>query len=387
MREKFTSLTVKEIKDYERTNKISVPSSFRKSERIDYILRVEKERSMGIVATTFSSLDIYDKIMRPEKEYFFERIEASGGWIKHLDTYGWSVVKIPDFSPEDSVDEFYTFLESLGHWENDEWRETSFNRNDGTTWKRTSIAPSINGIFKRFIGHEEFLWNIREKCHPIFSEIFEEDDLVSSFDGACFLYNVRGSSFSKSSPKIHVDQPRWYKKRGVVQGVVNLIDSGPNDGGLIILDDVNAFFRYIRDRPSACLFWEGADISHPVFDSLRGNNQEGERMFIKISVPAGYIMLFDSVIFHGIDIPTRKDSIRMVTYVSQVPKRFLTYEENRKRIEWYEQGKMTGHWCYGRWLSNTDGFTHRTNGYNVPREIKKGNSNVSQLRRSLVGYD
>nr|WIL04106.1 hypothetical protein Clen_176 [Cedratvirus lena] len=76
----------------------------------------------------------------------------------------------------------------------------------------------------------------------------------------------------------------------------------------------------------------------------------------------------------------------MCLYVSMAPRRGADEKLLQKRIQTYEKGRMTGHWCYG------DGFTvcpehaHHlySKGYPVPElEIAPCNT---ELRRRLIGY-
>lgn len=100
---------------------------------------------------------------------------------EHLKEKGWAIVKIPDFDPEYYKTKFFDYIDTCSE---------SFDRNDRSTWTTDNLpfrrSPD-RGIIRYYIGHVEFLWDIRQKCVGIFKDLWETDDLVCSYDGACFI--------------------------------------------------------------------------------------------------------------------------------------------------------------------------------------------------------
>lgn len=285
-------------------------------------------------------------------------------WQKHLKEYGWAVAPIPDFKSEKYVDGFFDWLEYCCD---------RFKRDDKTTWKTKNIPINLHGIFKNYIGHSDFIWEIREKCLPIFQTIHETNDLLCSFDGACFLYNKpRITSYSR----LHLDQGR-FQDMYCVQGAVNLVDNGPNDGGLIVLEGSHkAFDRYHERHPFEGFDWAPVDMNDEEFKDLPA---------IKVCAPAGHILLWDSKTVHC-NTPPQSDNIRMVTYVSMQPRSLADKDLLEKRIKLYENGRMTSHWCVGGWAS-VNSLHPRSYGqaYVRPKEIEI--AKLNSIQRRLVGYD
>ncbi len=195
---------------------------------------------------------------------------------------------------------------------------------------------NYHGIFKNYIGHEEFIWDTREKCFDIFKEIWQTEDLLCSFDGACFLpYKKRNSNKSW----LHIDQSRYVgnPNGGIqcVQGLVNLRDNGPNDGGLLLLEGSQNYYNgYMNRHPL-----EGfnahfnIDLTDPEISTCRP---------IKICAPKGHILLWDGKMVHCNVPPKNENGLRMCIYVSMQPSIFCDDKDRKKRITAAGKGRMTG---------------------------------------------
>ena len=178
-------------------------------------------------------------------------------------------------------DKLYSWIESIS---------PEFSRYDSNT---QNIPLNQKGIFQNYIGQENFIW--------------ETNDLLSSFDGDCFLPYKRQDSW------LHLDQSKYVGDRAFcIQGLVTLTESGPNDGGLLLLEGFQAHYKI--------------DINDSNMKKCKP---------IKICAPPGYMIIWES---------------RMCIYVSMSPKENCNQEYMKKRIKAAMDNRMTGHWCYG------DGF-------------------------------
>lgn len=85
------------------------------------------------------------------------------------------------------------------------------------------------------VPHEKFAWDIR--CEPgvvsAFEKVYDTEDLIVSFDAINFTFPGR-TDIKPNKPWPHQDQDP--KKPGFrcLQGLVNILPNGPNDGGLIV---------------------------------------------------------------------------------------------------------------------------------------------------------
>ena len=358
--------TVEDIKKWAKENNIDFPSGLKKEHLIDYIRGSKIEKEKGINKQMINSnMKLED--LHPVSA------DASIDWFNHLHKFGWAVAPIPGWKP-DFVNMFFDFLESCN---------PVFKRNEIDTWKGKNLPTLLHGILKHYFGHTELEWQIRELCAPIFARIFNcsPSDLLSSFDGGCFM-NVKKKNTNKSW--IHVDQSRYTKGFLCVQGVVNFIDNGAEDGGLVLVENSRSVFEeYMNKYPSEGITWGPANMEDSILK---------DKKLLKICAPAGHVLLWDSRMFHCNVQPTgsalKEDGtprFRMATYVSMQPRLNATEKELKKRVELYEKGRMTGHWCYGHYFSaNAEHPYTRGGPNNRPDEIEI--AKLNDLRKRLIGY-
>lgn len=358
----ISPFTIKQLKEFCKNYSIPIPSGLKRHELILYIYAFYTEYNSGISSSNFTPLTIHQR--PPTPTY----VDSSIPWIQHLHVHGWTVVPIPDFDPQYYVNCFWSFLESC---------HPQFNRHDSTTWLPSNMPVLHHGIFKQYIGHTSWMWDIRQKCKPLFEHLWNTTDLLCSFDGACFFKPFKPSSSNSPKYWIHSDQGSFSLDFCCVQGIVNLLDNGPDDGGLVIVQNShNVFSNYLQRHPTQGFSWFHVDMTDPLVSSLP---------LLKICAPPGHIILFDSRVFHC-NIPPSGTSCRMATYVSMQPRSGSDPSILQKRIISYEHGRMTGHWCYGPWFSLNPKHPHTygaTN--NCPSDIEI--ATLNPIQRRLVGYD
>jgi hypothetical protein len=354
----ISNLTVKQIREWAGQNDIKPPSGLKKADLIRFVEGAVQERQSGVVKEAKTSNILLDRIVPVQADPNLD-------WHTHLMTHGWAIAPIPGWDTT-YVDMFFRWFESFC---------PQFRRTDTSTWKTANMPVLLHGILKHHFGHTELQWQIREKCLPIFSQIWGTDNLLCSFDGGCLMKPVDRTNSLKSW--IHTDQPRDYTHFACVQGVVNFVANGPADGGLVLVERSHqTFVEYMNRHPSEGLSWGKADMNDP--------SLSGQRL-IKICAPAGHILLFDGRMFHCNVHPYNSTNYRMATYVSMQPRTGATPKELEKRIKLYETGRMTGHWCYGPYFKET---AENPRSYGTPF-LKPSEIEVAPLnetRRRLIGY-
>lgn len=368
----LTHLTVVQIKTWAKENGLRVPSSLKKADLIQFLMGAYQEKLAGAAPerkTITAALDqLQPRIPVPELD-----------WLTHLHTYGWAVAPITGWEQRFTLN-FFEWFESCS---------PNFKANDPATWKTANMPIMLHGILKHYFGHTEMQWRIRELCAPIFARIWgcQPEDLLSSFDGGCFLpCKEKGAATNRSFKQwIHNDQYRAATGFVCVQGIVNFLENGAEDGGLVLVENSHTVFAdYMARHPSEGIVWNPADMSDPGLANLP---------LVKICAPAGHIILFDSRTFHcnvhpyGTKIrPDGTVRFRMCTYVSMQPRIGATPAELVKRRALYENGRMTGHWCYGPWLKETSEHPRIYGGQNNrPATIEI--APLTPLRRRLIGYE
>lgn len=112
-----------------------------------------------------------------------------------------------------------------------------FNRNDPSTIHKDYLpAISEKGMCHGYgVPHEDFTWEIR--CEPgvygAFEKVYDTQDLIVSFDAVGFGFPNR-KDLPPNKPWPHQDQNPEKPGFRCLQGLVNILPNGPNDGGLIV---------------------------------------------------------------------------------------------------------------------------------------------------------
>lgn len=149
-------------------------------------------------------------------------------WLAELEEKGYCVVPgvLSRSKSSEYVSKFWDWLESF---------HTGVDRSNPKTWTCSKLPHNSHGIIQHFaIGHAQFVWDIRseDSVIDVFSKIWNTQRLLVSFDGANFSRVTK----SQTKPWPHVDQGPKKKGKVCIQGLVNLLDSGENDGGLLVYE-------------------------------------------------------------------------------------------------------------------------------------------------------
>lgn len=354
--------TVKQIREYATQQGIKPPSGLIKNDLIRFISGQLIERSQGILNDPKTQHIPYASLVPTTPD-------PNVDWLLHLHTEGWAVVPVPNW---DSSFE-NTFLD---------WFSsccTNFDKKDITTWTTENLPVTQHNILKNYFGQTELQWQIRELTLPIFSRIWscQPEDLLCSFDGGCLIPPKSIKEGESFRHWFHVDQRFENTNFCNVQGIVNFRENGPNDGGLVLIKkSKDVFAEYMQKHPSYGIFWKVCDMT----DSLLA-----DRELLKICAPPGSIILFDSRMFHANTPPTNTDNYRMCTYVSMQPRSGATQKELDKRVKLYEGGRMTSHWCYGKYFKeNPEHPNTYGKPYNKPPTVEV--AQLNDIRKRLIGY-
>ncbi|CAD6563606.1 MAG: hypothetical protein TREMPRED_000009 [Tremellales sp. Tagirdzhanova-0007] len=246
-----------------------------------------------------------------------------------LDKNGFAVVKhvITAEQAATYVDQAYAWLEGFGK---------GFDRNDRSTWKVDKLpAFTKGGLYNRHgSGHEQFAWDIRSEPGLIetFAKIWGTDELLVSFDGVNVSLPFEKDDLVDRAPWPHVDQSPLRRFKHCVQGIMNLYENGPNDGGLMVLEGsfglYNAFFEsHEDDAPPGG--WDEKDSYRFDEKQLRWFYDRG-CTWRKIEAEAGDVILWDSRCIHY-GAAAEASSPRIATYVCYKPARDATSEIQQVR--------------------------------------------------------
>ncbi|ORY31827.1 hypothetical protein BCR39DRAFT_525560 [Naematelia encephala] len=259
-----------------------------------------------------------------------------------LDTQGYTVVKgvISKEKAQEYVDRAYKWLEGFGK---------GFKGDDRSTWHIDNLPEfSKGGLYNRHgSGHEQFAWDIRAEPGVIetFAKIWGTDELLVSFDGVNvslpFPEEEMGDR-AKAWP--HVDQSPLRRFKHCIQGIMNLHENGPDDGGLAVLTGsfplYNEFFETHEDEapPEG---WSWRDSHNFTESQLQWFYDRGCK-WTKIEAGPGDVILWDSRCIHY-GAAAHGDRPRVATYICYKPAKDITPEMLELRKECVKNYDNTSH--------------------------------------------
>jgi hypothetical protein len=258
---------------------------------------------------------------------------------------GFCVVKgaVPLERAEKYVEEIYQYLETFKGG-------LGFKRYDASTHREENLPViSEKGMCYGYgIAHEQFTWDIR--CEPgvvdAFAKVYDTPDLIVSFDAVNFnLPTLQNAKENKPWP--HQDQDPEKDGFRLLQGIVNLLPNGPNDGGLIVCKGAHAlsteFHRDFANEPEDEKVWRWTKEWYGF--SERGLKWLADKgcEWVKVEAGPGDLLLFDSRTPHYNVSPTG-DRPRFATYTCFMPAADASPEDLQRKKSAFENQQGTTHW-------------------------------------------
>jgi len=260
-----------------------------------------------------------------EKDEIIEPEPMTAEEIKsRLDVYGYVVV--PNVLNTEEVEEYKA---EFFKW---------FNNAPGL--KEYHAKHETNGIFKFYeVAHQRFAWLVRTnpKVVDIFKSIWETDDLVTSFDGACYY----PEEFSGDANYwIHTDQSSRKVGRHCVQSFVSFTE---NVDRTFVLYHGSHYLHQDYFNLTGIDTTNDWCVLEPEY--LRGLQYRQKHLHVK----PGSLVLWDSRVFHQNTCgPPDCHEERLVQYVCYLPRNHEknTEVEHDKRHNCFLQRINTSHWPY-----------------------------------------
>ncbi|CAI4219798.1 unnamed protein product [Parascedosporium putredinis] len=240
-----------------------------------------------------------------------------GDWRDDLARDGYAVVKgaIPQERALDYANKMYSLIESFG---------LGYDRNDPST---------------------DFVWAIRGEPGVVnaFEKVYDDEDLIVSFDTINYGFANR-TNLPANKPWPHQDQDPDRPGFRCLQGLVNLLPNGPNDGGLIVCKGSHALSEKFHDAmrgeeriPAWTKEWYG--FTDAGMKWLADNGCE----WIKVEAGPGDLLLWDSRTAHY-NVPATGTQDRLAIYTCYMPVAEASQDDLiRKKAAW-EARVGTTHW-------------------------------------------
>ncbi len=245
------------------------------------------------------------------------RVLSEEDW-EHWRTWGYVV--IPNAIPAEHIRKLTAFL----------WEFQEMDPNDPSTWNRSDRRPhqmkelSNSGMVE--VYNHQLLWDTRQtpRIYDAFVDIWDREDLWVTIDRANLNPpNITGER--KFDGFIHWDVDTSEDPLpNNVQGVLSLVDTDPEVGGFQCVPELFRVFDEWRAR-------QPADR-----DPYRPELGDFEVTFIPLR--AGDLIIWNSLVAHGIKPNRSRDRARIAQYVSMYPADEENEELRQQRIRsWRER--------------------------------------------------
>lgn len=285
---------------------------------------------------------------RPTVPISIRSSPPSGDDIRHsLTHFGYAVVRTAANSGEVSKAKalLWNFLEGLG---------TGIDRNDNTTWDNDRWPGAFNnGIISQYgIGQSPFMWYCRSLpgVKQTFAAVWQTEDLIVSFDG-CGVYRPLSVS-SKWKTKggwYHVDQNASTTPLfDCVQGFLNLVRSGDEDGGLVLFPESHTMFCNMTLKHAEKTKRDFVPLPPNEVEEVAAKRYSFRP--IKLCLEPGDLVLWDSRTIHCNTPPTSLNTEistqlrRVVAYICMTPKAKAAPAVLELRRAAVARGISTSHW-------------------------------------------
>jgi hypothetical protein len=208
------------------------------------------------------------------------------------------------------------------------WRFDEKDPNDASTWyapqRRDHIMKELNGTGMLEIYNHQALWDNRmePRVYDAFVDIWDREDLWVSIDRA----NLNPPKKVKGNPNgfIHWDVDTSIVPPPIgVQGVLSLKKQDGDVGGFQCVPELfYNFDEWVKTQPA------DRDPMHPDMTGLQTVNIEME---------AGDLMIFNSLLAHGVRPNHSGDRVRMAQYISMYPADNANTAERNERIRLWRE--------------------------------------------------
>ncbi|PYH67673.1 phytanoyl-CoA dioxygenase [Aspergillus vadensis CBS 113365] len=273
-----------------------------------------------------------------------------GDFRDALNRDGYAVIKgaIPLDRANGYADAFYSYMEGFN---------LGYNRHDPSTVRRAKL-PVLNEkgmILDYGVTHEQWVWDIRgeEGVVDAFKKVYDDEDLIVSFDVVNVGFANR-EDLPENKPWPHQDQDPSKPGFRCLQGLVNLLPNGPNDGGLIVCKGGHALSAQFHTEmaheeriPAWTTEWFGFTDAGMKWLADHGLKWE------KVCAEPGDLIVWDSRTPHY-NVPPTGGQDRFAVYTCFMPVREVEKEDLVRKRGAFESRLGTTHWPHAKHVSKTN---------------------------------
>lgn len=236
------------------------------------------------------------------------RVLSPEDW-RHWTTWGYVIVK--NAVPAANIGRLRDLL----------WEFQDADPKDPATWYRPQLRDhqmkELNNSGMVEIYNHPYLWANRQhpRVYDAFVDIWDREDLWVTIDRANF--NPPNRNARSFNGFIHNDVDTTLEPLPVnVQGVLSLVDTDPEMGG----------FQCVPELFRTLAAWRKAQPQdrNGFVPDITGFE------IVDVTMNAGDLLIFNSLLAHGIRPNRSADRVRMAQYISMTP----ADEDNEELLEW-----------------------------------------------------
>ena len=331
--------------------------------------RIKDKWDEAVKCATKDQINKFENRKKRQEISFTPKYMRNIDPFEHLKEYGWCVINVNEYRQKLDKIDFDIIEDKFLNWlEN----YKGFKRDDEKTWTWENVIPdtNFNGIFNFCFSHEDFVWDVRKSVYPIFKDLWNDEDLLSSYDGGNFIF---GNHFKKAVNWLHTDRIRFDTVQNY-QGLVTINDCGEKDGGLLVVEESHKYYDSYMKKNVLYGYGAGLDLEDEDMSKLE---------IVKPCGNKGDLILWDNKTFHANAFP-ESNKCRMAIYVSMGPRKYATNEELEQRKQMYLNKQGSGHWTCGYHFK----VKHEYDESLKPHKdfIPKNEEPKDKLIRQMVGY-
>ena len=255
--------------------------------------------------------------------------------------------------------------EACQQLENALWEFDEKDPNDPSTWyapqRRPHVRVELNNVGMTEIYHHQRMWDNRQsqRVYDAFVDIWDQEELWVAIDRA----NINPPKKVKANPDgfVHWDVDTTARPLPIgVQGILSVKEQDIETGGFQAVPYLFEFFEdWVKTQPSD---------RNPLLPDMTGLSREN------ITLEAGDLLIFNSLLPHGVRPNHSEGRVRMAQYISMFPAELENESERAERIRLWQNIEAP----------------NRPDFPGDPRSWEKqhyGPADLTQLGRKLLGLD
>ncbi len=245
------------------------------------------------------------------------------------------------------------------------WEFDEKDPNDPSTWyapqRRPHVRAELNNVGMTEIYHHQLMWDNRQsqRVYDAFVDIWDQEELWVAIDRA----NINPPKKVKANPDgfVHWDVDTTARPPPIgVQGILSVKEQDIETGGFQAVPYLFEFFDdWVKTQPSD---------RNPLLPDMTGLSREN------ITLEAGDLLIFNSLLPHGVRPNHSEGRVRMAQYLSMFPAELENETERAERIRLWQNIEAP----------NRPDFPGDPRGW---EKQHYGPADLTQLGRKLLGLD